>query len=319
MVDSLVESPPFAHQSFLNFPVCSDLDALDADIAILGIPYGLPYKMGGGANPQSEGPNAIRAVADRISMSLDQWDFDIGGTLLGGKDVRVVDCGNVRADPYDPAAHYRMAEAATRKILSAGAMPIVMGGDHGIPIPVFRAFDSYGKDEITLVHIDAHIDWRDEINGVTEGYSSPIRRASEMEHFGEIYQLGIRGTGSAREEEFRVAQAYGSNIITAYEVHDVGMLEILKRIPDGGNYYITLDVDGLDPALMPGVLAPVAGGVTFHQVRHLIHGLVKKGRVIGMDVNEFAPKYDIGYVGAVTCGQIITNLIGATVHAGYFD
>jgi len=319
MSDTLIESPPRSYQSFLDFPVCENLDELEADIAILGIPYGLPYKMGGGANPQSEAPDAIRAASDRISMGHDRWDFDIGGTLLGGKDIKVVDCGNVPGDAYNPAEHYRLAEAATRKILAAGAMPIVMGGDHGIPIPVFRAYDGFGKDEITLVHIDAHIDWRDEIDGVSEGYSSPIRRASEMAHFGEIYQLGIRGTGSAREEEFRFAEAYGSNIITAYEIHDRGMDDVLKRIPDNGNYYITLDVDGLDPALMPGVLAPVAGGVTFHQVRKLIHGLVGKGRVVGMDVNEFAPAYDTGYVGAVTCGQIMTNLIGASVHAGYFD
>jgi agmatinase len=317
--ERLIEPPSSTSGSFLDFLVCQDLDTLTADIAILGIPYGLPYKMGGGANPQSQAPDAIRAASERISMGRDRWDFDIGGTLLGGKDIRVFDCGNVPGDPYDPADHYRLAEAAVRKILAAGALPIIIGGDHGIPIPAFRAYDAFGTDEITLVHIDAHIDWRDEINGVTEGYSSPIRRASEMSHFGEIFQLGIRGTGSAREEELRAAEAYGAHIITAYEIHDVGMDDVLGRIADGGNYYITLDVDGIDPALMPGVLAPVAGGVTFHQVRRLIHGLVGKGRVVGMDVNEFAPSHDVGYVGAVTCGQIITNLIGATVHAGYFD
>jgi len=319
MSDMLTEPPARTAQSFLDFPICDNLNALDAHIAILGIPYGLPYKMGGGANPQSQAPDAIRAASERISMGRDRWDFDIGGTLLGGRDVRVVDCGNVVGDPYDPADHYRRAEAATRKILATGALPIVMGGDHGIPIPVFRAFDGYDEREITLVHIDAHIDWRDDINGVTEGYSSPIRRAAEMTHFGDIYQLGIRGTGSAREEEYRAAQAYGAHIITAYEIHDAGMDNVLSRIPEGGKYYITLDVDGMDPALMPGVLAPVAGGLTFHQVRKLIHGLVGKGRVVGMDVNEFAPSHDPGYVGAVTCGQIMTNLIGACVHAGYFD
>jgi len=319
MAERLVEPPPRTAGSFLGFPVCDDLDGLAADIAILGIPYGLPYRMGGGANPQSAAPDAIRAASERISMGRDRWDFDIGGTLLGGGDVRVVDCGNVPGDPFDPAEHYRLAEAAVREILAAGALPLVMGGDHGIPIPVFRAFDQRAEDDITLVHVDAHIDWRDEVNGVRDGYSSPIRRASELPHVGRIFQLGIRGTGSAREEEYRAALDYGAEIVTAYEIHDTGMAAVLDRIPDSGNYYITLDVDGLDPALMPGVLAPVAGGLTFHQVRHLIHGLVAKGRVVGMDVNEFAPAFDSGYVGAVTCGQIMTNLIGACVHAGYFD
>ncbi len=319
MHDVPVEPPASVPQSFLNFPVCNNLAQLQAEIAILGVPFGLPYQMGGGANPQSQAPDAIRGASERISMGRDRWDFDLGGTLLGGRDIRVVDCGNVPGDPYDPTEHYRLAEAATRSILAAGALPLVMGGDHGIPIPVFRAFDGYARDAITLIHVDAHIDWRDEVNGVSEGYSSPIRRASEMAHVGEIFQLGIRGTGSAREEEYRAALAYGANIITAYEIHDRGMADVLRCIPDAGNYYITLDVDGLDPALMPGVLAPVAGGINFHQLRQLIHGLVAKGRVVGMDLNEFAPSYDVGNVGAVTCGQIMNNLIGACVHAGYFD
>jgi len=319
MDDELTRPPAASPQGFLGFPVCTDLSALDAHVAILGIPYGLPYHMGGGANPQSRAPAAIRAASERITMGLDHYDFDVGGPLLDGRPVRVVDCGDVPGDPYDPTEHYRRAEAATRRILAAGAMPVVIGGDHGIPIPVFRAFDGHGAGAITLVHVDAHIDWRDEVNGVREGYSSPIRRASEMPHIGEIFQLGIRGSGSAREEEVHAARAYGAHIVTAYEIHDAGMDAVLERIPDGGRYYITLDVDGLDPALMPGVLAPVAGGLTFHQVRRLIHGLVAKGRVVGMDVNEFAPAHDPGFTGAVTCGQIITNLIGAAVRAGYFD
>lgn len=319
MTQALTEPPKRSPQTFLNFPLVEDLDNLQADVAILGIPFGLPYRMGGGANPQSEAPDVIRAMSERVAMGLDHFDFDVGGPLLDGRDVRVVDCGNVRADPYDPQLHYQLAEQAARKILAAGAMPIVIGGDHGIPIPVFKAYDGYDAGEITLVHIDAHLDWRDEINGVTEGYSSPIRRASEMAQFGEIYQLGIRGAGSARSDEVEAANAYGAHIFTAYDIHEAGMPAVLEKIPDGGNYFITLDVDGLDPAAMPGVLAPVAGGLTFHQVRQMIHGLVAKGRVVGMDVNEFAPKYDTGYISAVTCGQFITNLIGASVRAGYFD
>ena len=244
----LTRPPAEVAQSFLGFPVCSDLDALDAHVAILGIPFGLPYQMGGGANPQSGGPAAIRAASERVSMGRDHFDFDLGGTLLDGRNVRVVDCGDVTADPFDPGEHYRRAEAAARRIVTAGAMPIVLGGDHGIPIPVFRAFDGFDTGAITLVHVDAHIDWRDEINGVREGYSSPIRRASEMNHIGDIFQLGIRGTGSARTEEVRAAREYGSHIVTAYEIHDSGMASVLERIPQGGNYYITLDVDGLDRA-----------------------------------------------------------------------
>ena len=110
---------------------------------------------------------------------------------------------------------------------------------------MLRAFE--GRGPITLVQIDQHIDWRDEVNGVREGLSSPIRRASEMPHIGEIFQIGLRATGSARTEEVEAARAYGAHLITAYELHDVGMDAILARIPDGGRYYITVDMDGMDP------------------------------------------------------------------------
>ena len=144
------------------------------------------------------------------------------------------------ADMSDPAAHYRNAEAAVRKILRAGALPISLGGDHGIPIPVLRAMEEIGE-KITLVQIDAHIDWRDEINGEHHGYSSPIRRASELDWVGDIVQIGIRGIGSARTPEVETARAYGADLITAYEMHDIGMQAVLDRIPDGGPYYLTID------------------------------------------------------------------------------
>jgi len=317
MTSPLTLPPNPRERSFLDFPVVTDLDALAADVAILGIPYGDPYTMEGVANPQSQAPTAVRALSDRISMGRDRWDFDLGGTLFDGRDVRVVDVGDVAGAPGDGVGHYRRAEQAVRKILAAGALPVVIGGDHGVPIPVFRAFE--GRGPITLVHVDAHLDWRDEINGVREGYSSPIRRASEMEQFGAIVQIGIRGTGSARAEEVEAARAYGAEIITSYEVHDAGMDAVLKRIPDGGPYYLTIDADGLDPSVMPGVLAPSPGGLTFAHMRTLIHGLIAKGRVVGMDVVEVAPARDVNGISAIAAGQLICNLIGAAARAGYFE
>ena len=105
-----------------------------------------------------------------------------------------------------------------------------------------------------------------------EGYSSPIRRASELAQFERIFQIGMRAQGSARATEVDDALAYGAEIITAYEVHDNGMQSVLERIPSGGRYYLTIDADGLDPTVMPAVAAPAPGGLVFHQVRALIHG-----------------------------------------------
>jgi agmatinase len=229
----------------------------------------------------------------------------------------VVDCGDVPGNPADLKEHLRLAERVVRTLWERGAYPIVMGGDHGITIPVLRALDR--RDPITLVQVDAHLDWRDEVQGVREGYSSPLRRASEMPGVGRIFQIGLRGQGSARTQEVQEARAYGAEIITAYEVHENGIAPVLERIPDHESYYLTLDADGLDPSVMPAVAAPAPGGLLFHQVRSLIHGLVRKGRLLGMDVVEITPHRDVNGISSLTAGQLMLNYMGAAVRAGYFD
>lgn len=324
MSDTLTVAPRQEFHTLFDAPLVLELDTLSdfgAHACILGLPYGAPYSMEDVTNDQSNAPTAIRRAWQRALRSLERWDFDLGGPLLDGRDIRIVDCGDVPGDPYKPMKHYDLAEAAARKIIESGAMIISLGGDHGVPIPVFRALSSLPdlSGPITLVHVDAHLDWRDHVNGVHEGLSSPIRRASEMDHFGEIYQIGLRSAGSARPEEMEAARKYGSNLIPDIELQDIGMKAVLDRIPDGGTYYLTVDADGMDPTIAPAIAGPAPGGVTYPQMRILIQGLVEKGRVAGMDIVEITPKRDVNAITCVTAVRLICNLIGKAVRAGYFD
>lgn len=312
----LTVPPRPAARTFCNFPLVTDLDALSAHVAIIGMPYGDPYTAEEFTNDQTNAPTAVRCASHTITLGMDRWNFDLDGPVLDDKPVSVVDVGDVPADPRDLRAHYRNAEAAVRKILKAGAMPITIGGDHGVPIPVFRALSDFGP--VTLVHIDAHLDWRDEVNGVREGYSNPIRRASEMKHIDRIFQIGMRWQGSARREEVEAARAYGSRIFTGEELHEKGMSAVLAEIPDGGRYYLTIDADGIDPSQMPGVMAPAPGGVTYYQALALIKGLCRKGRLLGMDIVEIAPSRDVQNITCITAGHMILNTIGAAVRADHF-
>ena len=303
--------------SFHNFPIETNLDNLNADVAILGIPFGDPYSMGEASNDQAFAPTHIRRHCGRALRGLDRYDFDIGGTLLDGRDIKVVDCGDVIGVAKDVAGNHARSEAAVKKILAAGALPIILGGDHAIPIPVFRAYE--GRGPITLIQVDAHIDWRDIFHGVRDGLSSVIRRASEMDHINDIYQIGLRAAGSARPEEVDAALKYGAHLIPDIELQEIGMKSVLDRIPDGGQYYLTIDADGVDPTIMPAVAGPAPGGVNYPQMRTLIQGLVNKGKVVGMDVVEITPSRDLNGITAVTAGRFICNLIGTAVRAGYFE
>jgi len=313
--------PHVSHRTLLNAEPVADLHGLRADIAVLGMPFGAPYSAHGYSDDQSHTPLILRDLSDRIVRHPDHYDFDIDGPLLQGRrDIRFVDCGDVLPDirTDKPGEHYARATAALRLILQAGALPIILGGNHGITTPMLRAYDQHGP--ITLIHVDAHVDWRDDVVGVREGLSSPIRRASEMDHVHEIFQLGLRMQGSGRLADVEDARRWGAHLITAYEIHDAGMPAILDRIPDNGRYYLSIDADGVDPTVMPAVAGPAPGGLSFVQMRQLIHGLVRKGRVVGMDIVEITPSKDTGsMLTCVTAGRFIVNLIGAAIRAGYFD
>lgn len=313
----LTTEPRREFHSLFDSPVVLDLDDVAAHVAILGIPYGAPYSMEEVTNDQSNAPTAIRRAWQRALRGLDRWDFDLGGTLLDGKPIRIVDCGDVIADVNAPRRHIVYAEQAVRRLLAADALVVALGGDHGITTPVLRAFDDRGP--LTIVHVDAHLDWRDHLNGVTEGLSSPMRRAAEMDHVDRIFQIGLRSAGSARPEEVAAALDYGAVLVPDLELQENGMRAVLERIPDGGRYYLTVDADGLDPAIAPAVRGPAPGGVTYPQMRTLIHGLVQKGRVVGMDIVEITPGRDLNAITAVTAVRLVCNFIGTAVRAGYFD
>jgi agmatinase len=310
-MEALTVAPRTGHKTLLYADLVTDLENLVADIAVLGMPFGSAYGPNAFGNDQTRAPQAIREVTDRIVRAPDHYDFDIDGPLLQGRtDIRFVDCGDVLPDLTKPGDHYRRAEIAVRQILKGGGLPIVLGGDHGITTPVLRAFDEVGP--LTIVHLDAHLDWRDEVNGVRDGLSSPIRRASELPFVEHIVQIGLRAQGSGRTEEYEAARRYGADLITAYELHEIGMQAVLDRIPDNGNYYLTIDADGMDASVMPAVDGPAPGGVTFVQARKLIHGLVRKGRVVGMDIVEIQPSKDTAAkLTCVTAGRLIVPSVRA--------
>lgn len=314
----LTVPPRTGYPTLLYSDLQTDLANFEADIAILGMPYGMAYTPKGYSNDQCNAPAAIRQLTDRIVRAPQHYDFDIDGPLLQGRsDIKFVDCGDIMPSLENPREHYEKCEIAIDQILKGGGLPIVLGGDHGITTPVLRGYKDHGP--ITLIHIDAHLDWREEVNGVKEGLSSPIRRASEMGHIEEIVQIGLRAQGSARPEDLEAAKQYGATLISAYELHEVGINAVLDRIPNGRNYYISFDADGLNPTIMPAVDGPAPGGMNFVQARKLIHGLVAKGRVRGMDIVEIQPSKDnASKLTCITAGRLIVNLIGASIAASYF-
>ena len=316
---ALTVPPKHGHPTFLFSELTLDLDTLQADIAILGIPpYGSAYAFEDVSNDQSRMPTAMRQASDRIVRSLERYDFDLGGPLYDGRNIRMVDCGDVRTDILDMKGHLGRAEQAVRKILKAGALPIILGGDHAIPIPVLRAFEGRGCRLRSSKSISTSIG---AMPSTASGMDCPALSAVRPRWCtsARSSRSGCGQPEARAPEEFEAARAYGAHLISAYELHDAGMDAILGRIPAGEQYYITIDLDGMDPSEAPAVAAPIPGGVTFLEARKLIRGLVQKGRVVGMDLVEITPQHDVNHITCITAGRLIVNLIGTAVRAGYFD
>jgi agmatinase len=300
----MTASPPF-----LGLP-----DRLDDDraprIVIFGAGHGTTYP-GQDSSGYAGSANAIRAASQDDAGLIEHWDFDLGGPLFDGKPVCCVDAGDLPTDARDNAGNRALIEAKTREVLAMSAVPILLGGDDSVPIPFLAGFTGHGP--IWILQIDAHIDWRDELHGERLGYSNPMRRASEMAHVAGMVQIGIRGVGSARSAEVEAAERYGSHLVTAREIHAQGVEAALRHIPEGAQVVITLDCDGLDPSVMPGVAARTPGGLTYTQVIDLIAGVGRRGRIVGFDLVELYPPADIDGISALTAARLLVNVIGTIV------
>jgi len=290
--------------TFAGLPAAAGPAQAGMLIAIIGAEHATPYEAGRPSH-SAGAPGALRAALTGYARQGDRYDFDLGGLPTPG----AFDAGDVAGDPADPEGNRRRITAAVRGLLEHDVVPVVLGGDDSVPIPMFSAFE--GRGPLTVVQIDAHMDWRDEVRGERLGWSSPMRRASEMPWIRRMVQVGQRGTGSAGAREVADARAWGSRIVTAQEVHRHGIAPVLDLVGAGETCLVTLDCDGLDPSIMPAVQARSPGGLGYWHVVELLHGLAAKTRLAGFDLVEFMPARDPDGVAALTAARIVCNAIEA--------
>ncbi len=258
-----------------------------------------PYCAGGAA--------AIRAGSEPFAGLRGHWHFDFGRVAVPERSV--ADAGDVPVGP-DAEANRAAIGLAVEGVLAAGAVPILLGGDDSVSVPFLGAF--YGHAPVhglTVLQIDAHVDWRDDVEGERLGLSSVMRRASEMRHIGAMVQVGARGLGSARAEEAAAMAARGVRQVTARALHAHGVAAAVAAVPAGAPVVVCLDWDAVDPAAMPAVIARTAGGLTFGQVLDLAEGVAAKAPLAGIVCAEFMPARDIDGQGAGFAAQVVTAFL----------
>jgi agmatinase len=302
--------------TFLGFPAVDHaaLAAGEVDAVILGVPHGVPYPAPGLTAGCADAPAAIRERSQRLARFAENHDFDLDGPMFpAGAQLRVVDGGDVAGAADDGVGNAARAEAAVRAVLDAGATPIVLGGDDSIPVPVLHAFAERGP--LTVLQVDAHLDFRDQVAGVRDGYSSPMRRASEMSHVERIVQVGLRGVGSARTADVADARAGGNLLVTARDLGERGVPWLVEQLPPGASVFLAFDLDGLDPAVAPAVSGASPGGLSYQQASDLLQGMANRCQVAGAAFTELVPTLDVSGLSALVVVRLVSQLMGAMARA----
>lgn len=296
--------------TFGKNPYVPDWDNIAADVAVMGAPYDFGTQWRAGAR---FGPRAIREASTLFSFGHGGvYDHEDDVVYLPADRTRIVDIGDADIIHTDTIRSHANIEFGVRKILAAGALPVVLGGDHSITIPCINAFSEHGP--LHVVQIDAHLDFVDERHGVRLGHGSPLRRAAEKPYVTGQSQFGIRNVSSTAREGYDDARRMGSDIVSVRQFRKMGVAAALERVPAGSRYYLTIDIDGFDPSIAPGTGTPSHGGFLYYEVLEFIDGLTQRGTIVGMDVVEVAPDYDHSGTTAILAAQVIINTIARILH-----
>lgn len=296
--------------TFGKYEYVADWDAIEADVAVMGAPFDAGTQWRSGARM---GPRGIREASTLFAFGhAGAYDFEDDVTYLDPAKIRVVDIGDADIIHTDTVQSHANIEAGVRKMLAAGALPVVLGGDHSVNIPCINAFDD--QEPFHVVQIDAHLDFVDERHGVRHGHGNPMRRAAEKSYVTGLSQIGIRNVSSTAREGYVDARAMGSDIQSVRHVRAMGLEAMLARIPAGVRYYLTIDIDAFDPSIAPGTGTPSHGGFLYYEVLELIDGLAQRGEVIGIDLVEVAPDYDPTGSTSILAAQLLMHTIGRVMH-----
>jgi len=286
-----------------------DWDKLEADVAVIGAPFDAGTQWRSGAR---FGPRAVREASTLFSFGhAGAYDHEDEATYLPGS-VNIVDMGDADIVHTDTMKSHANIETAVRTALRAGALPVVIGGDHSVNIPCINAFDDQG--DLHILQIDAHLDFVDERHGVRYGHGNPMRRAAEKSYVTGLTQVGIRNVSSTAKEGYDAAREMGSDILSVRQMRKLGPEATAARIPEGAKVYVTIDIDGFCPSIAAGTGTPSHGGFLYYEVLELLQQVAGRNEIVGIDLVEVAPDYDPSGGTQILAAQVLLNLLGFIFH-----
>jgi guanidinopropionase len=286
--------------SFFRAP--ASLQLTDVDIGLIGVPFD------GGVTNRSGARHGPRAVRDQSTLLR---RMNSATRVMPFAAARVRDLGDCWIEqPYEIQGALKEIETFYRSVTTSGIVPLSVGGDHAISLPILRAVAAQGP--VGMVHIDAHCDTGDDYMGSRFHHGAPFRRAVEEGLLDprRVIQIGIRGTTND-PDMWGFSQRSGMRVLAMDEFDDKGWrfaAEEARRVVGDGPTYLTFDIDSLDPSHAPGTGTPEAGGLTALQALRLLREL-RGIDFVGGDLVEVSPPFDVGSLTAFNGASVLFEIL----------
>ena len=273
----------------------------EVDIGLVGVPFDIGVNFRAGAR---QGPAGVRE-ASRLIRKLHPTSG-----IAPFEACNVADLGDAPVNPLSLDRSIEMIEAYFTEVHAAGILPIAIGGDHTIPVPILRAIAKQAP--VGMVHFDAHPDTLDELCGTKVNHATFLRRVYEegLVDPKRVIQIGLRGSRFGADD-LKFGYDVGYTIVTMDEYEEMGRAAVIEMIHETlgeGPVYISLDIDGLDPTFAPGTGVPEIGGLIPRDVQVILRSLAGKD-VVGADISEVAPCFDPTGITCVTAANLMFEIL----------
>ena len=273
----------------------------ELDIALVGVPFDLGVNYRTGAR---QGPSAVREASRlirRVHSTSGIAPYDL---------CNVADIGDAPVNPIDLSRSIKMIERFFETIHKANVLPLSIGGDHTVPLPILRAIAK--KAPVGIFHIDSHADTLDTLADTRINHATTFRRGVEegLINPKRVIQIGLRGSRFS-PDDIKWGQDQGFTCITIDDYERMGRDAVVKKIREvlgTGPTYMTIDIDGIDPAWAPGTGVPEIGGLTPRDVQVMIRSL-QGMHLVGGDICEVAPCFDPTGITAITAANLMWEML----------
>lgn len=281
----------------LNDP---ELSLEEADVVVFGIAYDGAASFREGAK---DGPSSIRSITYSITPTTE--DFEVF------EDLKVLDLGDYEGE--DQLELYKEIRKDVAELVSKGKFFTMMGGDHSVSIPIFQGVSDGLDEDFGIIHLDAHFDLNDSLDGNKYSHGCPARRALELDNVSSIDNIYFVGIRSIEMDEVDFMKKNKVNVISARNFSGMGVDQALEEVKEKmkgfKSVYVTVDIDVLDPAYAAGTGTPQFGGLTSRELLDFLRGIFDLP-VIGFDVVEVAPSLDPTLTSSFAARKIITECWG---------